>query len=83
MLARARGGEQLIAVQFVGGGDIDCVDPRVLHERVEIAGRAANSVLVGVVLRAAGVGAQHRYDLAAIRAYRSDHVLASDRAPRR
>src|SRR5260370_41561623 len=80
MLACARGGERLVAVEFVGGRDVDGVDVVRPDQGGEIVGRAPNGMLCGESFRPVRVRAHHRDHFAAAGAHRADHVLRRDRA---
>src|SRR5690606_1247941 len=81
VLAGGRCGERLVAVQLVGGRDVDGVDLRVGQECVETVRASRDAVLTSVGTPALRVRAHHGDDLSrAICADCVDHPLACDRA---
>ena len=80
MLAGRRGGEDLVAMQLVGGGDIDGVDVLGFDQLLQARRRMRDAVLFGVTRAPIGVRAHDGDGFAAIGAERADHVLGGDRA---
>ena len=80
MLSSRRGGEDLIAVQLVGRGDVDGVHVLRFDQLFQARRRMRDSVLLCVTRRAVRVRAHDRDRFAAIGAEGADHVLGGDRA---
>ncbi len=80
MLAGRRGGENLVAMQLIGRGDIDGVHVLRFDKLFQARRRMGDCVLFRVSGRALRVRAHDGDGFAAIGAEGADHVLCGDRA---
>ncbi len=64
MLACFGGSNRLIAVQFIGSGDIDSVDFRIGQQRIKACHRAGNPVLAGIGFATLSIGAVNGHNFA-------------------
>ena len=79
--AGAGGGQGLLPVKLVGGGDVDRIDVRCVHQRVERGGGPGDAVRRREGSRALRIGAHDRDHLSlAAGADRVQQVLPGDRA---